>query len=85
MIDYRDDFMVINFKAAKNKKEGNITPAVLRDTMDKWIDDYDKLENMIVIYKDEKGDIYTASTNMNHTEALGLLEIAKSIVLDNMG
>jgi hypothetical protein len=75
--------MSIDFKAAKDRKDGNITPRVLRDSMDKWIDDYGKVDNMIIIYEHD-GYIDVAWTSMTSIRALGLLETAKQMILDDM-
>ncbi|MFW6030180.1 MAG: hypothetical protein ACOCRO_08000 [Halanaerobiales bacterium] len=75
--------MTIDFKAAKDRKDGNITPRVLRDSMDKWIDDYDNLDSMIVIYEHD-GILEVARTSMYDTRVIGHLEVAKQMVLEEM-
>jgi hypothetical protein len=76
--------MTLDFKAAKDRKDGNVTPRVLRESMDDWIDDYDDLEEMIVIYEHDEGIITRSNTNMEATKLIGLLEAAKQTVLDDM-
>ena len=75
--------MAIDFKTAKDRKDGNITPRVLRDSMDKWIDDYDKIDSMIIIYE-HQGIMEVARTSMYDTRAIGRLEVAKQMLLEEM-
>lgn len=75
--------MPVDFKAAKDRKNGKVTPRVLRDSMDEWVDNYDKLDNMIILYEHD-GFLELAKTSMQEVEAVGLLDVAKQMVLEEM-
>ena len=60
----------------KHRKEGNITPEVLHDTLGRWIEG-GQLEALITIQLTRDGDIYVGHTNMKLSEVIGLLELAK--------
>lgn len=76
-----------DFKIEKDRLRGHVTPEVLRDSMDGWIDDYGDVSDMIVIYNypstDEPGytKLAIAFTNMTQMKLLGLLEWAKHNVI----
>jgi hypothetical protein len=77
---------IIDFIEAKNKADGIITPAMLRKSMDEWIDNYGKIKHMVVVYVyPTPGDDKTLSasigySNMNDLELMGILQWAKQII-----
>lgn len=75
---------VVDFDVLKDRSEGKVTPKVLRDTMDSWVEDYGKLDSMIIVYVDEEGYISINHTTMKYTELIGLLDVAKANALDQM-
>jgi hypothetical protein len=68
----------------KHRKEGNITPEVLHDTLGRWIED-GQLEAMITVFLAKDGDVSVGHTNMKLSEVIGLLELAKIKVLVEQG
>ena len=70
---------VYNFQFEKNAQEGKVTPAMLRDSMDGWIEDYDNVDHMLVAYvytdpeEETKQRISVAHTNLNSLELWGLV------------
>lgn len=72
---------VIDFKLIKDKRDGKITPEmVLQNSLD-HVDDIDKI--VLVIRTKDKEIIYGAS-EMNQVETLGMLEVGKARVLNDM-
>ena len=80
----------IDFQIGKDRLDGNYTPKVIRDSMDKWIDDYGKVKDMMVIYTypDEddpeltRVEVYRTNTTLQ--ESLGLLEWAKALLIEEV-
>ena len=66
------------------RREGNITPEVLCDTLGRWIEN-GQLSAAITIQLTVDGDIYVGHTNMRLPEVIGLLELAKANVLAKQG
>ena len=66
------------------RREGNITPEVLHDTLGRWIED-GQLEAMITVLLAKDGDVFIGHTNMKLVEVMGLLELAKIKVLVELG
>ena len=67
------------------RREGNITPEVLHDTLGRWIED-GQLEAMItVLLAKRRGRIRWGHSNMKLSEVMGLLELAKIKVLLEQG
>jgi len=66
------------------RREGNITPEVLCDTLGRWIED-GQLEAMITVFLAKDGDVSVGHTNMKLSEVIGLLELAKAKVLAKQG
>lgn len=72
-----------NFNEYKAKKEGKITPKVLLDIVNEEIE-ADRIESIVIVSKYEDGYIHTGWTDMYHTEAIGLMEIAKNQVMKDL-
>ena len=76
---------IVNFQHAKNAQEGIITPEMLRESMDNWIDDAE-INHLVVIYvcnvpdDDNAQEIEVAHTNMTKLELMGLMDWAKQII-----
>ena len=66
------------------RREGNITPEVLHDTLGRWIED-GQLEAMITVLLAKDGDVSVGHSNMKLSEVIGLLELAKIKVLVELG
>ena len=66
------------------RREGNITPEVLHDTLGRWIED-GQLEAMITVLLAKDGDVSVGHSNMKLSEVIGLLELAKIKVLLEQG
>ena len=66
------------------RREGNITPEVLHDTLGRWIED-GHLEAMITVLLAKDGDVSVGHSNMKLSEVIGLLELAKIKVLLEQG
>ena len=79
---------IVNFAISKARFNGIITPEVLQDTLQKFIDS-GSLTGLIQIYitkekaKDDTDYISVGWTPSTLSELVGRLELAKSIVIDD--
>ena len=71
------------FNEYKAKKEGVITPKILIENLLDVIKDGD-IESVAFVARQIDGTISAGWTDMTHTEAIGMLEVAKLQVIKDM-
>lgn len=73
----------INLNEIKARKNGTVTPASLVEGLEKAISD-GKIKKIVYITVDEKDEIRCGWSNMRNTELVGLLEIGKQNVINEI-
>jgi len=68
------------FAVEKDRQEGKVTPAGLRDRMNEWVDDYKKVESMIVLYEHE-GELTVAWSDQPPQKLFGNLAYANAVLI----
>ncbi|QOV10926.1 hypothetical protein [Viridibacillus arvi] len=68
-------------KEYRARKNGEVTPKVL---LEKTMDDLENIEVIIMVIKQKDGIIHMGCSDAMCTEHIGLLEVGKKWVIDDM-
>lgn len=74
--------MVEDLNEARLRKNGQVSPRLLTEDLNEWIERED-IETLILVVKDKDGEIITAFSKAENVEYVGMLEIAKLEIIES--
>jgi len=74
---------MISLNEYRAKKEGKVTPKKLVENLMQYVEE-NECELMVCVIKTKSGDINTSFSHGFHSEHIGLLEIGKVQIIDEM-
>ena len=74
---------MISLNEYRSRKEGKVTPKKLAESITKFVDETE-CEMIVCVVKTKDGYIDTFFSHGNNSEHIGLLEIGKTNIIDDM-